>query len=62
MLVGRDKESDGPAARMAAKEPVAATELYTADSVPNSEEFDEKWRFLRAKQCVIADLGSSGHL
>jgi hypothetical protein len=35
-----------PAARMAAKEPVAATDLDTADSVPNSEEFDKKRRFL----------------
>jgi hypothetical protein len=26
---------------MAAKAPVAATDLDTADSVPNSEEFDE---------------------
>jgi hypothetical protein len=41
----------------------------TADSVPNSEKFDEKWRFLRdaeegdaSERCVIADLDSSGHL
>jgi hypothetical protein len=49
MPVSKGGESAGPAepaARMAAKEPVEATDLDTADSVPNSEEFNEKWRLL----------------
>jgi hypothetical protein len=44
MPVSKGGESAGPAqpaVRMAAKAPVAATDLDTADSVPNSEEFDE---------------------
>jgi hypothetical protein len=43
--------------------------LYTADTVPNSEKLDVKWRFGRAaeeadvsKPCVIAELSSSGPL
>ena len=43
-------------------------DLYTADRVPNSEKLKGKWRFMRSseegdvsEQCVIADLGSSGH-
>jgi hypothetical protein len=40
--------------------------LYTADTVPNSEKLDLKWRFWRAapeadvsKPCVIAELSST---
>jgi hypothetical protein len=43
---GKSARPAKPAARMAAKEPVAATDLGIADRVPNSGEFDKKWRFL----------------
>jgi hypothetical protein len=51
------------------KSPSRLPDLYTADSVPNSEKLDEKRQFFRAAeeadvsmQCVIANLDSSGHL